>query len=258
MRLYRRLLSLPKHIDRMARREEVILGLFEFISQKTEGFTDPRLVTIGGYALRAYVPFPRYTRDCDFVLNKEKDWRIDEMKIWLSKKISIETLQKKDGYGYMRLVDFVQFGSDKVKISIDFMEGEVRGRTKEQVVLVDKRFVRESQRMKISIAGKGVEIFVPEYKDYLILKVISGRAGDARDIAALVWKNGWPKHIKKRAKEILPHPEIFDKNLEGIVIPDISDRRFVNSWRGTFVSTEFTEESKNNVLSKIWDALDVM
>ncbi len=49
-------MSLPKHIDIMRMREEEIFSLLEFTSQKTQGFSDPKLITIGGYALRAYIP----------------------------------------------------------------------------------------------------------------------------------------------------------------------------------------------------------
>ena len=83
---------MPKHIDIMRMREEEIFSLLEFISQKTQGFSDPKLITIGGYALRAYIPFSRYTRDCDFVMRKEVDWGIDTLKTLLSKKINIETI----------------------------------------------------------------------------------------------------------------------------------------------------------------------
>jgi len=31
----------------------------------------------------------------------------------------------------------------------------------------------------------------------------------------------------------------------------ISDKRFIGSWRGTFLTTEFDEENKNKVLRKL-------
>ena len=80
---------MPKHIDIMRMREEEIFSLLEFISQKTQGFLDPKLITIGGYGLRAYIPFSRYTRDCDFVMRKEVDWGIDRLKTLLAEKINI-------------------------------------------------------------------------------------------------------------------------------------------------------------------------
>ena len=34
-------------------------------------------------------------------------------------------------------------------------------------------------------------------------------------------------------------------------LTDISDKRFLNSWKGTFVTTEFTEETKEQVLKEL-------
>jgi predicted nucleotidyltransferase component of viral defense system len=56
----------------MKRREEEILNSLLFLLEKTKGFTEPELVMIGGYALRAFTPFSRFTRDCDF--DDEKKW----------------------------------------------------------------------------------------------------------------------------------------------------------------------------------------
>ena len=112
----------------MRMREEKIFSYLESISQKTEGFSNPKLIVIGGYALRAYIPFSRFTRDCDFVMKKEDDWKIDEIKKLLSKEINIETFEKKDGYGFLRMIDFIQAGRNKIKISLDFMEGQRKNR----------------------------------------------------------------------------------------------------------------------------------
>jgi len=74
---------LPKAIELMKRREEEILNSLIFLSEKTKGFTDPELIMIGGYALRAFIPFSRFTRDCDFALIKRDGWNIDRMKGFL-------------------------------------------------------------------------------------------------------------------------------------------------------------------------------
>jgi hypothetical protein len=186
---------------------------------------------------------------------KETGWRIDEISTMLSEVINIETFEKKDTYGFLRMVDFIRSGRDKIKISLDFMEGEVRGRTEKQIVLLDKKFIKESKKTKISIAGKEIEIITPCYQDYLILKVVSGRPSDVRDIAALIWKNGVPKDIALRIEEILPYPKIFFENLNNVVGPTISDKRFVDSWRGTFISTLFNDKIRNEVLYKINEVL---
>ena len=57
----------------MDKREQEIGELVNYLPQKSKGFTKPKLIVIGGYALRAFVPFSRYSRDCDFVLKEGLD-----------------------------------------------------------------------------------------------------------------------------------------------------------------------------------------
>jgi hypothetical protein len=132
----------------------------------------------------------------------------------------------------------------------DFMEGEVRGRTEEQLFFITEKFLQKTKKARIPIAGKTIEVYVPDYTDYLILKFMSARPSDIRDIATLVWKNDIPSNLEVEARKELAHPEIVEKNLE-FIQKDISDKRFVDSWRGTFVTTEFTDKTKEEVLRKL-------
>ena len=56
-----------KHAELMNLREEEISKIIEQLSKQTDGFDKPKMILIGGYALRAFTSFSRYTRDCDFV-----------------------------------------------------------------------------------------------------------------------------------------------------------------------------------------------
>jgi hypothetical protein len=238
---------LVKYSEIMNLREKEIGKIIVQISEQTKGFDDPKIVLIGGYALRAFTSFSRYTRDCDFVLNKLDGWNLDRIQKLLPKGLSTEAFEKRDSYGFLRCVKLLKTGA---KISIDFMEGEVRGRTDEQVFFVTNDFMRRTRRAKISIADETIEMHVSDYTDYLILKFMSARPSDTKDIATLVWKRGIPGDVEERAKETLAHPEILKKNLK-IIIADISDKRFLDSWKGTFVTTEFTEKTKEEVLKKL-------
>jgi len=121
-------LNLPKAIELMKRREEEILNSLLFLSKKTNDFTNPELILIGGYALRAFIPFSRFTRDCDFALMKKNGWNIDKIKEFLSKEYLVEEEQKRNNYGFLRCIKFVKYNKARVKVSIDFMEGEIRER----------------------------------------------------------------------------------------------------------------------------------
>lgn len=189
-----------KHADVMNVREEEIEKLIDHFSKQTNGFENPRIVTIGDYALRAFTTFSRYTRDCDFVLKKSKGWNLDRIQTLLPKDLSIETFEKRDNYGFLRCVKLLQIDSRSAKISIDFLEGEVRGRTDEQVFYITQEFLQKTKKVKIPIAEKEVEIFVPDYTDYLLLKMMSARPSDIRDIATLVWRNGIPDDTEKEQR----------------------------------------------------------
>ena len=236
-----------KHSEIMNLREEEISRIIEQLSKRTDGFEKPKIVLIGGYALRAFTSLSRSTRDCDFVLKKSNDWNLDKIRKLLPNNLSTETFEKKDSYGFLRCVKLLKGGA---KISLDFMESEVRGRNENQIFFITEKFLQKTRKMNIPIAGKTTEIYVPDYTDYLILKLMSARPSDIRDIATLIWKNGIPDNLKEEAKKKLAHPEIIKKNLE-LVQKDISDKRFLISWKGTFVTTEFTEETKQEVLREL-------
>jgi uracil-DNA glycosylase len=70
---------LVKYSEIMNLREEEIAELIEYLSMQTDRFENPKIVMIGGYALRAFTAFSRYTRDCDFVLKKMDGWNIDKI-----------------------------------------------------------------------------------------------------------------------------------------------------------------------------------
>jgi hypothetical protein len=243
---------LVKHFEIMNLREEEISKIIEQLSKRTDGFENPKIVLIGGYALRAFTSLSRYTRDCDFVLKKSDGWDLDKIQKLLPKDLSIEAFEKRDSYGFLRCIKLLKVGA---KISLDFMEGEVRGRTGEQIFFITEKFLQKTKKVKIPIAGRMTEIYVPDYTDYLILKLMSARPSDIRDIATLIWKNGIPDNLKEEAKKKLAHPEIIKMNLK-LIQKDISDKRFLDSWKGTFVTTEFTEKIKEEVLRELRKLLD--
>jgi hypothetical protein len=212
----------------MNSREEEIAKLIEHFSKQTDRFENPKIVTIGGYALRAFTTLSRYTRDCDFVLKKSNGWNLDKIKKLLPTDLSIETFEKRENHGFLRCVKLLKINGRSAKISIDFMEGEVRGRTAEKVFVITDEFLQKSKKTTIPVGGKDVEIFVPNYTDYLILKIMSARPSDIRDIATLVWKRGIPDDLKERANNALAYPEIMEKSLK-LIASDISDKRFLDS-----------------------------
>ncbi|MEM3786839.1 MAG: hypothetical protein QXZ59_05585, partial [Nitrososphaeria archaeon] len=156
---------MARYVEMVRAREEEVANLIEFLSERSRGFEEPKLILIGGYGLRAFIPFVRSTRDCDFALRKE-NWHLDELKKWLAEEFLIETFEKKDSSGYMRCVKLIKIGRRHVRVSLDFMEGEVTGRAEKDIVRIDERFVLNSWRTKIKVADRGIEVRVPSYTDY--------------------------------------------------------------------------------------------
>jgi hypothetical protein len=119
---------------------------------------------------------------------------------------------------------------------IDFMTFQIRGRGGESFK-VDDQFVADAVSLWIRVGSRSIGIKVPSYLDYYILKLLSGRPGDIRDLAALTWKNGVPERraMIKRIKAAVSTPHRIIENLE-VALADIADQSFLDSWRGTFIN----------------------
>ncbi len=157
---------------------------------------------------------------------------------------SVEQLEKRGSYGFMRCVKLVKHDRAGVKVSLDFMEGEIRGRGRRDVILIDNVMMR-GVRATIPVASEEITVLVPSYTDYFIMKVVSARPSDVRDIASLVLEQGLPRNLPTRIRQILPYPEIFRTRLEGSIIPVMRRRTFIDGWRGIFGTTKYGEEDKN-------------
>jgi hypothetical protein len=230
----------------MKKREQEILNTILLLSEKTRGFTEPELIMIGGYALRAFIPLSRFTRDCDFALRKREGWGIDEFKALDG--YSVEQEEKRGSYGFLRCVKFLEHDKARVKVSMDFMEGEIRGRKAEEVILIDEAMMKKRKFTTIPIADKPVRIPVPDYVDYFIMKVVSGRASDIRDIASLVHENGIPSGLEERINQILPSPTVFKAKIDEKILPEMKRTTFINSWRGIFGTLKYSDADKMMVI----------
>lgn len=233
---------MPNVAETMRKREEEILNTILLLSERTRDFSEPELIVIGGYALRAFIPLSRFTRDCDFALRKGNGWEIDKFKAL--EGYSVEKEEKHESYGFLRCIKLLEHDKAKVKVSMDFMEGEIRGRTEEEVILIDEAMIKKRRFATIPIAEKPVKIPVPEYVDYFIMKVVSGRASDIRDIASLVHENGIPPSLEERTKEILTHPRVFRAKIEEKILPEMKRPTFINSWRGIFGTIRYSDTDK--------------
>jgi len=231
-------------MDVMSERELEIGKIIKYLSSKTRGFESPKLVLIGGYALRHYVPFSRYSRDCDFALKEG----LDKIKRMKPPSMTLEAFERKNSSAFMRWAKITAIGGKKVKTGVDLMESEITGRNNE-TFRIDGKFLQNAKKIILTVGIK-CEVFVPDYTDLFLLKIISARPSDIRDMAAMVWKNGVPENLMKRAKEVAD-PITVKNKLKNEIIPDISDFLFIHSFRGTFVTKDFGENERKDVVRKL-------
>lgn len=230
-------------------REQRIGELLARLRRKSHGFLRPPMLVIGGYALRAFVPFARYSRDCDLCVAKQEPWAIDQVARWFP-RLTVEAMEKADTFAYLRLTQLAPLGKRRIRISLDVMEGEIRGRYGE-VVRIDPEFVsKNAQETTIEVGDHAIPIRIPSYRDYFLLKLASARPSDIRDLAALVWQQGIPRAVGSRARSIVQGPRQLLEKL-ALAIADLEEPRFRDSWRGTFMTGEFSEDDKMQVLRKL-------
>jgi len=108
---------LARYVEIVRAREEEIAKLMESLSEKSAGFEKPKLILIGGYGLRAFTPFLRSTRDCDFALRKKDGWHLDELRRWLAGLVSVQNFEKRERSGYMRCLKLVEAGGKQIRVS---------------------------------------------------------------------------------------------------------------------------------------------
>ncbi len=228
----------------MRRREEEIGRFVRFLREKSKGFVAPSMVVIGGYALRAYVPFSRYSRDCDFALQSG----LDIIREWRPEGVTEQAFEEHGTYGFLRWISPIGDGKRAVRVGIDFMAGQITGR-EGQAFTVGERFLDGAKETVLSIGGEKVRVFVPSYADLFVMKVVSARKSDVRDVAAMVWKNGAPD-IGESLRS-LNDPKHFFDSLENRVLPEIGHKHFIDSWRGMFVTEEFGENERAEVSKRL-------
>ena len=241
---------MPKYQEIIKAREEEIAKVLQLLDGKTYKFNEPKLVLIGGYALRAFIPYSRATRDCDFIVqSRNNEWNIKLINNMLHKILETETIELKDSYGYLRMIKLLK-EFKKIKISLDFMEKEIHGREKDDSITLDELFFDSCRKASFPIGNYSFEMFVPAYVDYLILKIISARPSDVRDVVALIRENGLPGTIKQRLKELVGNEKLVERKLT-LITDEISHEKFVDSFRGTFPVSVLTENEKMKVLQQL-------
>jgi hypothetical protein len=59
-----------------------------------------------------------------------------------------------------------------------------------------------------------------------------------------------PKGMKRRAGQLMPYPDLFGEKIDSL-LSIIEDKRFLHSWHGTFMTTDFDEDAKKRVIEEL-------
>lgn len=199
-------------------RERQILEILQEIPEK-------EFVLIGGYAINAYT-LPRFSIDCDLVLKDNKAAeRVVEFLI--RKGFSMEVKGTTSTYKGK----FIKMKKEKeVKITFDLLIGEVLDRI--SGISTPAELIFKNSELK-EITGRAIPIKVkvrvidPEL--LFLMKSITGRKTDVRDVLMLAATELNKKKVKKLNREIkVPKEKISE------IKKKINEKQFKNSLDGVY------------------------
>lgn len=199
-------------------REKQMFSLLEEANKKLE------FVLIGGYAINSYT-LPRFSVDCDVVVKNAKEMK--KFEEFLEKN---NFKQRAKGKVTAYKGDFVSLIKKPEIITFDILSQSIEDRQSGTIIPAKTIFQYSSIR---TIFGKGspiqIKIRVADAEMLFIMKAITGRTTDIRDIFMLASTKLDSKKIIKIRKEILPQKQHLEK-----VIQIIESKDFKNSLQGVY------------------------
>lgn len=222
-------------VEQFELREKEIFKILEKIKKF------PRVVLIGGYALNAYIEFPRFSVDCDLIVLDCKDI----LKILKEEKFKI--IEKQESF--VRCEKKV----DNIIIGIDFLIGKIidrlSGITFEfsdifQDSKIKEFLAKSDPKLKINFRTASPEVL-------FVIKFASLRKQDVRDIFMLSSYKLDRNKIKKLVKKYFPN-DLFETRKEELK-KMIMSQEFINSIQGVYgkLPEDFLEKNKTHIINLI-------
>ena len=166
----------------LTKREKEILRILETIYPQRDKFT-----LIGGYAVDAYSPLPRYSVDCDLVVSKSDFLKFSDIfgqngfkeksKIYLNELDGLETWK------------FKKSANDEI-VSIELLLDGVKCRQTE-AIWTEKEVRPSASDRKVVGVSDSVASNVVSKELLLAMKLHSGRDADLRDAIMLIDSVDW-------------------------------------------------------------------
>lgn len=199
-------------------------------------------VVIGGYAVNVYA-LPRFSVDCDIVVRGDKDaLKIGKILINLGyskeEKSKVKTPYHSEFIRYEKTID-IEF-----KVSFDILIGKVVDRQTGVVISAEWIFYNSSEKeLRGKVVVDKINVMVPNVEALVVMKLLSCRSTDVRDIFMMIDKVTDNDFITKEVSERIDFSKKFNKLKDKIISKD-----FKNNLQGVFGFVQETAFEKNKEL----------
>lgn len=221
----------------VARETEVIRTL-EAIYGMRENFT-----LIGGYAVNAYSPLPRYSADCDIVIaNLQFDGFASSFK---TQGYANEGMIYRDEPSKLETWKFIKtIGQDEV--SVDLLVGGVRCRQTE-AIWKEEEIRKTSRELRVTGVSGSVLSKVASRELLIAMKLHAGRDPDLRDVAMLARGADWDK-IRELSARGSAKKLILRLNAD---IRTLGEKGFEDRLKAAYASKQNERERVRTVLGEV-------
>jgi hypothetical protein len=224
--------------QQLVARETEILRLLGQLRERPEKFT-----LIGGYAVDAYSPLPRYSVDCDMVVAKEGS---SSVLSWLHGEGYKE---EKDGYrNELEGVETKKLDKKigDASVSVDLMVGGLRCRQTE-AVWTEQEVRRTAKELRVVGINGSVLSNVASKELLITLKLHSGRDTDLRDVVMLADRVEWYEVERLCSKGV--KDKVVSQLEKDIRV--MSDEEFEQHLKASFGAKAGGERRINGALSEV-------
>lgn len=199
-------------------------------------------VVIGGYAVNAYATLPRFSADCDIVIENGTDLvRIEEALLEFGYKRMKSKVQGTEFVRYIKPLTF------PFKVSFDIMIGKVIDRQTNTSIPAKWIFTNSAVRLlKGKTIREELNLRIINLDALFVIKMISCRPTDIRDLfmlATLVKDKGW---IKQQIESLYNFDKRFKK-----VKTEINSKQFRDGLQGAYglLDDQIFEKSKAEIIA---------
>ncbi len=212
------------------------------IFKTVKELNDLKFVIIGGYAVNAYT-LPRFSVDCDLVV-KEKEEVRKITKILVKIGYEKEEINKLKTPYHGNFTRYEKDLKNGFRVSVDILIGKVIDRVTGAFTTAEWIFENSTEKiLKGKTIFEKVLVRVPKIEALIVLKLMSCRNTDIRDIFMMISQARDFNFIKKAVEEQTDFKKQVDKLKEKVF-----SKNFKDNLQGVFGFVQEKEFNKNKEL----------